>query len=150
MLLLLRMTRPRSRARNSLSYFAWLIPQNAAIYPGKTSSFSKLASSAPMPIIGWPSSTLTCLFPFARTSQLPLTLHIEITQASSPMTNSSPSSAPTSVQMPYLLTSTGALCIKTFRNTFFIQCSDWVKLYLGKKNGAHVLGCLSRSSGPLR
>ena len=20
-------------------------------------------------------------------------------------------------------------------------CSDWVKLYLGKKNGAHVLGC---------
>ncbi len=52
--------------------------------------------------------------------------------------------------MPFLSISIGELFFSSdfqwlqLLNGFY--ASDWIKLYLGKKNGAHVLGCAYPSS----
>jgi hypothetical protein len=59
----------------------------------------------------------------------------------SPTTNSKACFKPTLDQMLFLLTLIGTPSFAiTFDGTMTLS-SDWIKLYLGKKKGAHVLGC---------
>lgn len=68
----------------------------------------------------------------------------EIIRAPSLMMSSRMSSNPRSLQTPFLLIVTGELALRSqiLKAGVTHSCgSDWVKLYLGKKNGTHVLGC---------
>lgn len=48
----------------------------------------------------------------------------------------------TSNRMLYPLILTGECCVVTLPAFADFVYSDWVKLYLGTKNGTHVLGCM--------
>jgi hypothetical protein len=66
------------------------------------------------------------------------------TRVTSPTMSSRTSSAQASVRMRYLSTLNGAsreVVVLREKYTTKFLISDWVKLYLGKKNGTHVLGC---------
>lgn len=68
----------------------------------------------------------------------------ETIQVSSRTTNSRMSSARVSDQTLSRLTLTGTRTLLINDRCMLIHVfSDWVKLYLGKKNGTHVLGCQS-------
>src|ERR1700761_7143609 len=137
-----RWIRLRSTATVTLSCLEWPIYQNNSASVGTTSRSFKHSLSDQMQTIGSPFNILTCKPSecYSHTGGL-FTLHEEMVPARLISKNSKAYSRRASVLTVFHLTLIGECeLLHSSCESLMGLFSDWIKLYLGKRGGTHVLG----------